>query len=106
MQGRLRSPLFEPISLPEQRKVRLALSIRLEQLQFYYAMEGEELESVGQVYNASILSDECGGGPHQTTFTGASVGVAASDLNGLATPAKFDYFIYRPVKHETDRYNV
>ncbi|PVH72285.1 glycoside hydrolase family 43 protein [Cadophora sp. DSE1049] len=105
-EGTLKSPLFEPIPLPGQGKVKLALSIRLNQLQFYYAMDGEKLESVGPVYDASILSDECGGGPHQTTFTGAFVGVAASDLNGLATPAKFDYFIYRPVKHETDRYDV
>ena len=40
------------------------------------------------------------------SFTGAFVGVAANDLNGTASPADFDYFVYRPVRHETDRYEM
>jgi len=38
--------------------------------------------------------------------TGAFVGVAASDLNGTALPAKFDYFVYRPEHDQLDRYEV
>ena len=39
-------------------------------------------------------------------LTGAFLGVAASDLNGTAMPADFDYFIYRPVHDVTDRYEI
>ena len=35
-----------------------------------------------------------------------AVGVAASDINGTETKASFDYFIYRPVEHESDRYDI
>jgi xylan 1,4-beta-xylosidase len=104
--GNLKTPFRAPVSLPAEGKVRLALSIRGDALQFSFALEGEELKPVGPVYEASILSDECGGHQAHGSFTGAFVGVACSDLNGLAKPAKFDYFVYRPVKHETDRYEV
>ena len=30
------------------------------------------------------------------SFTGAFVGMAASDCNGEAKTAKFEYFVYRP----------
>ncbi|PSR79349.1 glycosyl hydrolases family 43-domain-containing protein [Coniella lustricola] len=98
-------PLLEPVEIPNKGKVRLALSIRGgETLQFQWAMEGEdELKNIGPVLDASILSDECGG--HQThgSFTGAFAGVACSDLNGTAMEARFDYLLYRPIKHESDR---
>ncbi len=87
-------------------KVKLALTIRGRKLQFFYALEGQELQPIGPVLDASILSDECGGHQAHGSFTGAFVGVAASDLNGTAAPADFDYFVYRPVRHETDRYEI
>lgn len=97
-------PLLEPVKIPKQGKIKLALTIRGPELQFFYALLGgggdEQLQAVGPVLDASILCDECGG--HQThgSFTGAFVGVACSDLNGTAREARFDYFVYRPVKHE------
>lgn len=102
-----KQPLLEPVKLAREGKVKLALTIRGPELQFYYAMEGEaDMNKIGPVLDASILCDECGG--HQThgSFTGAFVGMACSDLNGTAREAKFDCFIYRPVKHESDRYEV
>jgi beta-xylosidase len=70
-------------------------------------LEGEkDLKDIGPIYDASILSDECGGHQAHGSFTGAFVGVAASDINGTETVASFDYFVYRPVKHESDRYDV
>ncbi len=105
--ARLEFPFPEPVSIPDEGKVRLALSIRGAELQFSYALEGEaELKKIGPVFNASILSDECGGHPEHGSFTGAFVGVAASDLNGTALEAKFDYFTYRPVQDKSDRYDV
>ncbi|KAF3045599.1 hypothetical protein E8E12_010449 [Didymella heteroderae] len=104
--GNLKLPFAEPVKIPQEGKVKLALSIRGKALQFSYALEGEELKTIGPVYDASILSDECGGHQAHGSFTGAFVGVAASDLNGLETKAMFDYFTYRPVEHGSDRYDV
>ncbi|KAF2792479.1 glycoside hydrolase family 43 protein [Melanomma pulvis-pyrius CBS 109.77] len=106
-EGRLRFPFAEPVQIPNEGKVKLALTIRGAKLQFLYALDGEsELKTIGPVYDASILSDECGGHQAHGSFTGAFVGVAASDMNGLEAQAKFDYLVYRPVRHDTDRYTV
>ncbi|MCY1558460.1 hypothetical protein D9M68_953970 [compost metagenome] len=64
------------------------------------------MQPIGPVLDASLLSDECGGHQAHGSFTGAFVGMAAHDLNGTASPADFDYFIYRPVHHHTDRYEI
>ncbi|KAF9698962.1 hypothetical protein EKO04_002818 [Ascochyta lentis] len=104
--GNLNMPLADPVKIPREGKVKLALSIRGKALQFSYALEGEELKDIGPVYDASILSDECGGHQAHGSFTGAFVGVAASDLNGTETKAGFDYLVYRPVEHDSDRYDV
>jgi xylan 1,4-beta-xylosidase len=99
-------PFAEPVQIPNEGKVKLALTIRGRDLQFLYALEGNELRHVGPVFDASILSDECGGHQAHGSFTGAFVGLACSDLNGTATKAKFDYLVYRPVRHESDRYEI
>ncbi|KAJ9136856.1 Beta-xylosidase [Pleurostoma richardsiae] len=106
--GDLAEPFPEPVPLPAEGKVRLALTIRGPRLQFYYGLEGEgeALREVGPVLDASLLSDECGGHKAHGSFTGAFVGVACSDLNGTALPATFDYFLYRPVHDKTDRYEI
>ncbi|KAH7625320.1 glycosyl hydrolases family 43-domain-containing protein [Sordaria sp. MPI-SDFR-AT-0083] len=105
--GNLNTPYVPYVQIPNERKVKLALTIRGNQLQFYYAVLGsgdEELKKIGPVFDASIVSDECGGHQQHGSFTGAFVGVAASDLNGLAAEANFDYFVYKPVKNEQDAY--
>ncbi|RMZ72923.1 glycosyl hydrolase family 43 [Pyrenophora seminiperda CCB06] len=105
--GNLKLPMVDPVQIPNEGKVRLALSIRGSELQFRYALEGQaSLTEIGPVYDASILSDECGGHQAHGSFTGAFVGLAASDLNGTAKVAKFDYFQYTPVKHSSDRYDA
>lgn len=104
--GNLEMPFSDPVQIAKEGKVRLALSIRGKELQFFYALEGQELTKIGRVYDASIVSDECGGHPSHGSFTGAFVGVAASDLNGEERKATFDYFVYRPVRDETDRYEI
>lgn len=104
--GKLKMPFADPVQIPNEGKVKLALTIRGRELQFFYALEGEELKKIGPVYDASILSDECGGHQAHGSFTGAFVGMACSDLNGTVLPAKFDYFVYRPVHHKSDIYEV
>ncbi len=96
----------EPVKIPNEGKVKLALEVRGPALQFFYALEGEPLQKIGPVLDASILSDECGGHQAHGSFTGAFVGVAASDLNGTALHADFDSFTYRPQRHATDRYDI
>jgi xylan 1,4-beta-xylosidase len=91
--------------IPVDGQIKLALSIRGSRLQFFYALEHEELIKFGPVYDASIISDECAA-PGVGNFTGAFVGMACSDLNGTALPAKFNYFLYRPVRDTSDRYEV
>lgn len=104
--GKLETTGNTSLQIPNKGKVRLALTIRTRQLKFFYALEGEGLTQIGPVFDASVLSDECGGHQAHGSFTGAFVGVACSDLNGTAMEAKFDYFKYRPVHDVTDRYDV
>jgi xylan 1,4-beta-xylosidase len=103
--GNLKFPA-PPVKIPNTGKVKLALEIRGPSLQFFYALEGQEMQKIGPVLDASILSDECGGHQAHGSFTGAFVGVAASDLNGTALHADFDYFTYRPQRHASDRYDI
>jgi len=92
------------VSIPNTGKVRLKLEIRGPSLQFFYALGQGAWTKIGPVLDASILSDECGGHAEHGSFTGAFVGMAASDLNGTALHADFSDFVYRPVHHESDRY--
>jgi xylan 1,4-beta-xylosidase len=106
-EGRLKFPLADPVQIPNEGKVKLAISIRGKKLQFSYALGHDgTLKKIGPVYDASILSDECGGHQAHGSFTGAFVGLACSDVNGTGLVAKFDYFQYQPVKDKTDRYDV
>ena len=44
--GNLRFPA-QPVQIPNEGRVRLALTIRGPKLQFFYAMEGDELQPIG-----------------------------------------------------------
>ncbi len=101
--GRLTFPAA-PVPIPDTGRVRLKFEVRGPAGRFFYALEGGDWQAIGPVLDASILSDECGGHAEHGSFTGAFVGMAASDLNGTACPADFTDFVYRPVRHETDRY--
>ncbi len=70
------------------------------------SIEESPLHKIGPVYDASILSDECAEKPGGASFTGAFVGMACTDMNFQTVRAEFDHFIYRPVKHQSDRYDV
>ncbi|EFX00212.1 beta-xylosidase [Grosmannia clavigera kw1407] len=95
--GDLRLPLAAPVLLPPESPAR-------SDLPSLCAAASCSFE-VGPVYDASLLSDECGGANEHGSFTGAFVGMAASDINGTAMPAHFDYFVYRPAHDRTDRYD-
>jgi xylan 1,4-beta-xylosidase len=82
-----------PIPIASDRRVHLRVEVDEERLRFAFKMEGERWCWLGQVFDASILSDEATA-PGQPNFTGAFVGMACQDMSGEALPADFDYFDY------------
>ena len=91
-QSKLSFALDAPIAL-DDGPVELAADIDGTSLQFRHRMAGAWRE-VGPVLDASLISDEAGGGEHGS-FTGAFVGMAAFDTSGRGLPADFRYFDYR-----------
>ena len=91
-EGRLSFPLEAPIPLPPEGTIRLAVAIDHASLEFAYALDGE-WRRVGPVLDASILSDEAGGGEHRS-FTGAFVGMVAFGAAGGEISADFRCFDY------------
>lgn len=90
--GKLSFPLDEPLPLPGDGPVRLAMEVDGAALKFF-VWATEKWNLVGPVLDASVISDEGGRGEHGS-FTGAFVGMAAFDTSGAACPADFDYFSY------------
>lgn len=95
--GRLSYPV-PPRQIPNAGKIRLALEIKDSRLQFSYALEGENLQTIGDTFDASILSDEASVASSGGCFTGAFVGLCAQDINGYGKPADFSYFTYEPIR--------
>ena len=90
---RSKNSTFEaPIPLPPEGTIRLAVAIDYASLEFAYALDGE-WRRVGPVLDASILSDEAGGGEHRS-FTGAFVGMVAFGAAGGEISADFRRFDY------------
>ncbi|KAH8883080.1 hypothetical protein GQ53DRAFT_787146 [Thozetella sp. PMI_491] len=80
----LKRPFTELLQVPNDDKVKLALTIRGTELQFYYALGADaELNKIGP-----------------ESFTGAFSVVACSNMNGIALPATNNYFVYRPVRQD------
>ena len=83
-----------PIPLPRGTKeIELRMEVDFERLIFSYKLQGAAWQSLPQVFDASIVSDEAGP-PTLPNFTGAFAGVCCQDLSGAARPADFDYFEY------------
>jgi xylan 1,4-beta-xylosidase len=99
-EGRLSFPLGSPIALDAEGLVRLAVAVDHAKLQFAYT-SGDEWRDAGPPLDASILSDEAGGGEHRS-FTGAFVGMVAFDISGAAIGADFRYFDYEARDAEAD----
>jgi len=90
--GRLSFPLPSPIAVSERSPLRMSARVDGARLRFAYA-QSDEWREIGPELDASILSDEAGGGEHRS-FTGAFVGMFAFDVSGAAMPADFRYFVY------------
>lgn len=88
-----------PIPIPAGRPVELRVEVDYERLVFAYRVdgEGEAWRRLPELFDASILSDECTA-PGQPNFTGAFVGMACEDMSGSRRSADFRWFEY----HERD----
>lgn len=90
--GRLSFPLAEPVPLPGEGPVGLAVEIDGAEERFFYRTDGG-WHPVGPALDASLISDEAGRGEHGS-FTGAFLGMLAFDTSGSGLPADFAHFVY------------
>ena len=93
-EGRLTFPTL-PIPL-EPGPVRLRASVDHAELQFAWSAADDRERGwtpIGPTLDASLISDEAGGGEHRS-FTGAFVGMAAFDISGAGAAADFAFFAY------------
>ncbi len=80
--------LADYIPLKPNVNIRLKLTLDHGWAQFYYS-EADSYKKIGELINASFLSDEaCQHG----WFTGAMIGICAQDLTGMRKYCDFDYF--------------
>ncbi len=92
--GRLSFPM-RAINLPGDGPVRLQADVDGAELRFAYAWGRGPWTGCQPALDASIVSDEAGGGEHRS-FTGAFVGMCAFDVSGMGAIADFSYFDYDP----------
>ena len=83
-----------PVALPSTGEVWLRAYVTGADLQFSWSSDGQAWSTVGEMLDASLLSDEAGKG-EGANFTGAFVGMACQDLTGQRLPADFLGFRYR-----------
>ena len=77
-----------------QRPIKLSVECDSRNLQFYWAYENEDFNPIGPKLDALILSDDYVY-EKKSGFTGAFVGIAASDKFNTGIYADFDYFNYK-----------
>ena len=90
-QGRLAFPV-SPVAIGDG-PIRLAARVEGAALRFQFALADEPWVDIGPTLDASLISDEAGGGEHRS-FTGAFIGIFAFDTSGGAIVADFSGFSY------------
>jgi xylan 1,4-beta-xylosidase len=97
--GVLDFPLTKPVPIPVADRWVLSVSVDYDRLQFSHGLEDGPLAPIGEVFDASILSDEhC----REGKFTGAFVGLCCQDLTGSRHHADFDWFEYEELDSEEE----
>ncbi|WP_163581754.1 glycoside hydrolase family 43 protein [Gracilibacillus saliphilus] len=84
--------LGKDVALPENTEIYLKAEIHCHLLQFFYATEEGNWQTIGEQIDIGHLSDD---DAEYIRFTGTFVGVAAQDLSGQRKHADFDYFHYK-----------
>jgi xylan 1,4-beta-xylosidase len=95
--GALDFPLAKPVAISAEGRWVLAVSVDYDRLQFSHGPEGGVLTPIGDIFDASTLSDEYS---HEGKFTGAFVGLCCQDLTGGRQHADFDWFEYEELPEE------
>lgn len=88
-------PLNKTVLLKKNSRVYLRAEVDYDKLRFYYSEDGSNWQHIGQIFDASTLSDEFDQGGGDAHFTGAFVGICCQDLAGTKKYADFDYFEYK-----------
>jgi xylan 1,4-beta-xylosidase len=90
-------PIGDGIPIGNAERVYLRVEVKYDQIHFLYSMDGEGWNSIGPVFDATILSDEHFDDIGEERFTGAFVGLCCQDLTGKDIHADFDYFEYKNI---------
>ena len=75
--------------------IAVAVRVTGAEQQFSWGRIGDQLQDIGPMLDAALISDEGGRGAH-ASFTGAFVGMLAHDLTGRGWTADFRSFDYTP----------
>ncbi|MCB1337646.1 MAG: glycoside hydrolase family 43 protein [Maritimibacter sp.] len=93
-EGNFDYPLKQPVPVGDGR-VELGVRVDHATQQFFWRQGDANWQAIGPKLNAAVISDEGGRGEHGS-FTGAFVGMAAFDISGRGTEARFTRFSYDP----------
>lgn len=91
----------ELIEVTEATTIQLKGIMERDRLQFYYATENKAFKPLGNLLDASILSDDYvrdGGERYRAAFTGCFVGICCQDLAYNRQHADFKWFEYKELK--------
>ena len=89
--GKGSHPIGMGVSIPEKGPVWLKLTTRKETAQFSYALDGENYREIGELLDATILSDDYFDQTGHGMFTGAFVAICCQDTSGERKAADFDW---------------
>ena len=82
------------INIPEQESIFLRAKVTKDKLQFYWAINKHDWQSIPLTLDYSLLSDEAGSN-QGANFTGAFVGMCCQDVSNSRAFADFGFFEYR-----------
>lgn len=82
------------VTIDQNLPVKLAVEVNRDQAQFYFAVDKEQFQPIGEIVEADHLSDDFIKSNGKLAFTGAMVGVCAQDMDDHSSFADFNYFNY------------
>lgn len=84
---------MDNICIEGAERIYLKVEVRKAQLQFFYSLDDKDYHKIGDILDASTLSDDYAYELNHS-FTGAFVGLCCQDLEFSGHHADFDYFSY------------
>lgn len=99
--GNFSESLKNPVDVTGVERIYLKGVMNRDTLQFYYSINETDWSLLGNILDASILSDDYvrdNGLHYRAAFTGAFAGICCQDLSGLKKHADFDWFEYKAIE--------